>query len=161
MKLTGLSSATVKVFAISLTLAAVMMTVPTSSNAGTFPKLVYGYVWDAAGTPLEDADVTVNIKRPDTTIRSTLTDTTLSGGDYMVSFSQEDWEIGDTIEVISTYHGNQESNTTDPISAEGPQMVNISYAFEIPEFGSSAGILITGALLGAVAVVTLVYFRKR
>ena len=160
MKPAAPCSLTVRTSAVAVMLAAVLVAIPTS-NAGLFPKLVQGYVWDAAGTPLVDADVTVNIRRPDTSIRATYTDSTDSGGVYSVSFGPGEWELGDTIETISTYLGNQESNTTDPITEEGPQWVNVSYAFEIPEFGSTVGLMIAGALIGAVAVVTLVYHRKR
>ena len=160
MKLAAPYSLVVRALAVVLMFAAVAAAIPPSS-AGDFPKLVLGYVWDAAGTPLEDADVTVNIREPDTSIRATMTDQTDSGGQYTVTFAPEDWELGDTIETIAVYLGNQESNTSDPITSEGLQWVNVSYAFEIPEFGSSAGLMIAGALIGAVAVVTLVYYRKR
>ncbi|UCE91288.1 MAG: hypothetical protein JSV90_07715 [Methanobacteriota archaeon] len=161
MRFADRSSPAVKILAVSMAFTAIIVTVPGNSEAGTFPKLIYGYVWDGAGTPLEGADVTVNIRRPDTSIRATLTSATQLNGDYMVTFAPADWEIGDTIEAISTYQGHQESNSTGPITMEEPQWVNISYAFEIPEFGSAAGFLFTGALLGAVAVVMIVYFRKR
>ena len=160
MKLAAPYSLVARASTVALMLAAVAVAIPPS-NAGDFVKPVLGYVWDAAGTPLEDADVTVNIRKPDTSIRATMTDQTDSGGQYTVTFAPEDWEIDDIIEAIAVFLGNEESNTSDPITSEGLQWVNVSYAFEIPEFGSTAGLMIAGALIGAVGVVTLVYYRKR
>jgi hypothetical protein len=157
-----LSSAVLKVLVVSLALVAVITLLPTSSTASTTSKVIYGYVWDSAGNPLVGADVTLNMKRPDTSIRTTLTDETLSGGQYLVTFNPGEWEIGDTVEIISNYMGNMESNETEsPLTNDTPQYLNVSYEFEIPEFGSATGLLITGGLLGVVAVVALVYFKKR
>ena len=161
IKLKALSCLAFKVSIVALMLVAVTAIVPASSNAGTFPKVVYGYVKDSVGTPLDGADITVNVRRPDTSIRATMTDTTGSIGDYMVSFDPADWLIGDTVQVISDFSGHQTDETTDPLTEEGPMWVNITYEYEIPEFGSTAGLLVTGALLGAVGIVTIVYFRKR
>ena len=161
MRLTHLSSPATRVLIVSLMISAVAMMAPSQGAAGDFPKLVYGYVWDQAGTPLVGAEVTVNMLRPDDSVRSTETDTTLSEGDYMVSFDPATWMIGDRVQVISSYMGNTDDNKTDPILAEGPQWVNITYDYVIPEFGSAVGLLFTGALIGLVAVVALVYFKKR
>ena len=146
---------------VGLALVAVAVMTSLSSSAGDFVKPVTGYVWDSAGTPLEGADVTVNIRRPDTSIRATMTDQTGSDGEYEVTFASDDWEVGDTVEAISNYLGNQESNSTGPLTEDPFQWLNVSYTFEIPEFGDTTGLMITGALLGAVAVIALVYFRKR
>lgn len=146
---------------VALALVAVTAMTSFSSSAGDFPKLVTGYVWDSAGTPLEGADVTINIKKPDESIRATETNQTDSNGQYVVTFSPEDWEVDDTVETISTYLGHQESNSTGPLTDDPIQWINVSYTFEIPEFGNTTGLMITGALLGAIAVIALVYFRKR
>jgi len=47
----------------------------------TFPKVVTGYVWDSAGTPLEEADITVNLKNGPL-IKYMQTDATDSSGEY-------------------------------------------------------------------------------
>ena len=161
MRLTRLSSATLAILACFLLLATVAVTVPSSSTGDTFPKVIYGFIRDSEGTPLVGADVTVNIKRPDTSIRATLTDTSDSSAGYMVSFEPEDWDLGDNAEVIANYQGHQDDNSTLPFTDEEPQWLNLTYIIVIPEFGSATGLLVTGALLGAVGVVALVYFKKR
>jgi hypothetical protein len=127
--------------------------------AETFPKVVRGFVWDSEGRTVEAADVTINIKDGGSTI-ATYTETTTSIGFYSLTVASEDWDVGNTIELIASFGGNQDSNST--IATSAPiQYVNMTFTFEIPEFGSMAGFIVTGGLLGAVAVVALVYFRKR
>ena len=132
----------------------------TSDNvtAGSFPKGVVGVVRDSAGTPLEGADVTVNmLDGAGPTIRDTQTDTTDSDGQYAVTFALEYWEVGDTIDVIATYNAAEETNSSTADILPFNQ-VDITYAFEIPEFGSLSGILISAGILGIIASVAL---RKR
>lgn len=130
-----------------------------SGMAETFPKIVRGYVWDSEGRTVESADVTVNIKDGGSTI-ATYTETTNSAGFYSLTVDPADWDEGNTIETIASFGGNQESNSTTATSA-AIQYVNVTFTFEIPEFGSMTGLLVAGGLLGAVGVVALVYFRKR
>jgi hypothetical protein len=133
----------------------------TKSEAqSTYPKPVRGYVWDSEGTLISGADVTVNIKQG-VVIRSTLTDTTDSVGLYAVSFLAADWDVGDTIEVIASFSSQQTPPNSTAATSALVQWINVTAPFEIPEFGSMAGFIVTGGLLGAVAVVALVYFRKR
>lgn len=134
-----------------------MMIAPAIVSGASGPKQVRGYVWDSAGRDVEGADVTVNIRDPD--IRATLSDTTDATGYYSVTFGPSDWDIGDTIEVIATYLSNQETNSTSA-NSNPFQWVNVTYTFEIPEFGSIVGFLVAGSLLGIVATVFLVRKRK-
>ena len=133
----------------------------TKSEAQSiFPKPVRGYVWDSADTLIIGADVTVNIKQGEV-IRSTLTDTTDSAGLYAVAFESDQWDVGDTIEVIASYSGSESPPNSTAATSALVQWVNVTADYEIPEFGSTTGLLVTGALLGAIGVVALVYFKKR
>lgn len=132
----------------------------TSDNvaAGTGPKGVVGIVRDSVGRLLEGAVVTVNMfNGAGPAIRDTQTDTTDIDGQYSVSFDLNDWFVGDTIQVIAICEGAEEENSTT--ADDSPfQQVDVTYAFEIPEFGSLAGILISAGILGIIASVAL---RKR
>lgn len=114
----------------------------------TFPKDATGYVWDSAGTPLEGAQITVNLKN-NQFIKYTQTDTTDSAGEYYVSFAA--CEQGWTIEAIATYNSNQETNST---TADGSslQWVNVTFPFEIPQFGNLVGFAGAAFFIGVVAV---------
>jgi len=138
------------IFAVALILASYNVI------AASGPKQVRGYIWDIEGRNITGADITINIRwESDDTIRSTLTDTSSDPlGYYAVTFAPANWDIGDRIEVISTYLSNQESNSTTATSMPY-QWVNVTYPFVIPVFGSTLGFLVAGGLLGAVAVVML------
>jgi len=138
---------------IAVAVAAIMIA-PAIVSGASGPKQVRGYIWDNTGRDLEGADVTVNIRYPDTSLRSTLSDTSDANGYYSVTFGPSDWDIGNTIEVISTYDSNQETNSTSA-NANPFQWVNITYPFGIPEFGSTLGILVAGGFLGAVSIAML------
>jgi len=128
------------------------------AEAALFPTIVRGFVWDSAGTPVEGADVSVSTIQGVTT-RGTYTDTTDANGFYSVTFPGAEWDVGDTIKTTATFSGNQEDNET--IAADAVvQWVNVTYTFEIPEFGSSLGLIAAGGMVGLVAVVVLVWRRK-
>lgn len=111
------------------------------ASAGDGPKTVLGYVYDQNGDPIPGANVTINMRRPDNSIRSTLWyDATDSDGFYSVTFFDlggSPWEIGDTIEVIALYGADSASNTTiaTPSNDYPVQYVNVTIAIIIPEFG--------------------------
>lgn len=143
---------------IAIVFAALFLAAGNSLAADTV-KNVRGFVWDSEGRAVEGAEVVVSIKDGETT-RSSTSEPTDSIGFYSVSFAEECWDIGNTIEVIAEFDGKEEMNSTGATS-NTLQWVNVTFEFEIPEFGSMTGLLVTGGLLGAVAVVALVYFRKR
>jgi hypothetical protein len=149
-----------RVAMLSVALAISILLVSGSGTAAINPKPVRGYVWDSAGTLVDGADVTVNIKQG-VVIRSTLTDTTDSAGFYSVVFLSGQWDIGDTIEVIASFSGDQTDPNSTAATSALVQWVNVTFDYVIPEFGSTTGLLVTGALLGAIGVVALVYFKKR
>lgn len=130
------------------------------AQAASGPKVVRGYIRDNEGTVLQNADVTINILYPDTSLRSTLSDTSDSSGFYSVTFGNSDWDIGNTIQVIATYSSNQERNST-LANANPVQYVNVTYPYVIDEFGSALGLIMAGGAIAAVAAVFLVFFRRR
>jgi len=140
-----------------------MVMLSQTTVAGDGPKVVRGYIWDNAGNPLEDADVTVNIRNPDNSIQSTQSTSSNSAGFYSVIFLLfSEWDDGDTIEVVATWNSNQDSNTTIARNGQPVQYVNVSFPFEIDEFGSTElGIVIAGGAVGAIAVVLLVSGRRK
>jgi len=150
---------------LSLCFALAMFTLVGSddASAGDGLKIVRGYVWDKVGRTVEGADVTVNIRwASDDTVRSTLTEATNSDGQYSLTFGMSDWDIGDRIQTIATYNSAQEDNSTIATSSNvwPIQYLNVTFAFEIPQFGSTLGLVIAGGAIGAVAVVSLVVLRR-
>jgi hypothetical protein len=71
-----------------------------------------------------------------------------------------EWDIGDMIQVIATFDSKQEPNSTVATSV-GPQWVNISFKFVIPEFGSYLGLLIAGGAIGIVGIAVVSMKRRR
>lgn len=125
--------------------------VPASVAAGPANLVVYGFVTDINGDPVEGADVLVeNLDR----VVSPLTDTTDSLGRYDVSFEMASWVIGDEMRTTATYGAAEDSNTgiTDEFST---LQIDVQFTTEIPEFGSLAGVLVTMAIIGVVATVSL------
>jgi len=152
------------VLSVCFALAMFTLVVSDDASAGDGLKIVRGYVWDKVGRAVEDADVTVNIRlASDDTVRSTMTETTDSVGWYSVTFGMSDWDIGDRIETIATYNSVQEDNSTTATSSNiwPIQYLNVTFAFEIPQFGSTLGLVIAGGAVGMVAVVSLVVLRRR
>jgi len=137
-----------------------MIVASRPSVAGDVPKTVRGYIWDDAGRPMEGASVTVEIRNPDNSVQSTDMDTSDSTGFYSVMFENNEWDAGDTINVTATWDSNQEDNWTTALAGEVAQYVNVSFPFEIEEFGSAAGLLLAGGVIACVAV-AFVVLRKR
>jgi len=112
-------------------------------------KWVRGYVKDSAGRVLIGATVTVNILDGAPSPRATLVDTTDDSGWYHVEFNPGDWDVGNTIQVISSYEGDQrtveQSATLNII-----QQIDVTYPYEISQFGSWMGFALAGALVAVV-----------
>jgi hypothetical protein len=129
--------------------------------AATGPKIVRGYIWDDAGRLVEGAEVTINmLAQSDSSVRATYSETTPATGYYSVTFDMGEWDIGDMIQVIATFDSKQEPNSTVATSV-GPQWVNVSFDFEIPEFGSYLGLLIAGGAIGIVGIAVVSMKRRR
>jgi hypothetical protein len=151
------------ILAVSLVAIAVvaMMLSASYASAGPGPKAVRGYVKDNVGNELEGAHVLVEILIDSTTtVRTSDTYDSDSNGFYSVLFGAFDWEVGDTIKVTSTYNSNVEVNSTTA-NDKAIQYVNITYPYEIPQFGGWIGLAITGGLVAAVALVIMGMPRKQ
>lgn len=156
-----------KVLRSSVTLAvsiAVLMTamaalLPSQAAAGPQDISVRGYVWDSQYRDVEGADVVINIKDGET-VRSTDSDISDVNGYYSVMFAAADWEVGDTIEVIFTFESKQDTNWTTATD-DVAQYVNMTFGFEIPEFGSLLGLALAAVALGVVGTAAMVIWKKK
>jgi hypothetical protein len=108
---------------------------PKARIAAGGPKVVWGYITDSLGSPLDGAAVTVEVITPSLTVRDTQTDTTGSDGYYMFTFDRAVWDIGDTIRVTAVYDSSPQSNQT-VADDSGSQQIDVNFGFVIPEFGS-------------------------
>ena len=155
-------SASVVLSAALVLLVLAVAFVPAATEAGSHPKQVRGYVYDQTGRKVADAQVTVTMKDGETQI-SAKTDTSDSTGYFSCSFGTTEWYIGNRIVVTATYQSLQATNSTEVYCDDAFfQWENVTFPYEIPEFGGGfVGLLITGLLLGAVAVGALVFVRRK
>jgi hypothetical protein len=157
----GLSFAVVAVF--SLLAMAFFMAQSPNVSAATDPKYVMGYVKDSADRVLVGASIVVNMKDSgNTTVLFSKSGTTNGAGFYSLGFLPTEWNVGDIIEVISDYSGNQIKvySAATLLTLPFNHWANITYPYEIPEFGSTVGLIIGGVAIGVVGAVFLV-IRKR
>jgi hypothetical protein len=125
--------------------------VSVPASAGPANLVVYGYVTDSNGDPVEGADVLVeNLD----TVCSPLTDTTDSLGRYQVSFDLAYWQIGDTLRTTVTFGGNEES-ATGVADEFATLQIDVQFTLAIPEFGSLTGVLVTMGIIGIIATVSM------
>jgi len=159
----GLSFAVVAVF--SLLAMAFFAAQSPNVSAADDPKLVMGYVKDSADRVLVGASITVNIRddATDGTVLASKSDTTDGTGYYSVGFLATDWNVGDYVEVISDFSGNQIKvyEEAELLTLPFKQWINITYPYEIPEFGSTVGLIIGGVAIGVVAAVFLVVGKRK
>ncbi|MBE0517769.1 MAG: hypothetical protein IH630_00905 [Thermoplasmata archaeon] len=154
-------------FAVALTtvafaLIASSLMVSNGALAAIAPKQVKGYIWDSAGRPADGTDVTINILRQsDSSIRATMSETVGASGYYSVSFDPDEWDIGDTIQVIATYESAQQPPVSVVATSVPYQWANVTFLFEIPEFGSYLGLLLAGGAIGAVGIAVVAMKRRR
>jgi hypothetical protein len=146
---------------VALALVTSALMASDGALAAIGPKQVKGYIWDNVGNPVEGAQVTVNIlAQSDSSIRATLSEDSNAIGYYSMSFAMGEWDEGDMIEVLATYDSIQEPNST--VATDYPsQWVNVSFKFEIPEFGSYLGLLIAGGAIGIVGIAVVSMKRRR
>jgi len=158
----GVSFAVVTVF--SLLAMAFFMAQSPNVSAAADPKYVMGYVKDSADRVLVGASIVVNIRdgASNTTVLSSKSATTTGAGFYSVGFLPAEWSVGDIIEVISDYSGNQIKvySAATLLTLPFNHWANITYPYEIPEFGSTVGLIIGGVAIGVVGAIFLVV-RKR
>jgi len=144
---------------VSVLTVLALAAVPANSAADApNPIAVQGTIYDSEDNKIPDIPVTVNMK-DGATIVTTKSDTTGSLGEYGVLFQVTEWEVGYTIEVIATGPAGQESVTEDAPAAI-QITIDVQFAYEIPEFGFDAGVLVAGGAVGFIAVAALVWKRK-
>jgi len=117
--------------------APVPPSVPTRTAAGD-PLIVYGYVYDSLGQPVDGATVDVFMKYPDkTTVRKSYNTISAGGGYYSVTFlDYTEWYPGDFVDVLATYGTETASNLSVPADEFGLQEIDVSFtSFIIPEIG--------------------------
>lgn len=146
-------------FVVTVILSVAFIAASDSVEAGTGPKNVFGYVKDYEADPIPDILVTVNIKTSGGSIRDTMQDTTgptdgSPTGFYTVTFSLGVWDVGDIVEVIVSYSGDQEIVTKEIVD-DSAEHIDVQFEYEIPQFGSIYGFVIAAGLIAVVAVVFL------
>jgi len=159
----GLKSAiaAMSLFAVAFLVASIVAPTGASAAPGTFPKIVRGWIWDSAHNPVNNAQVTVQSVNG-TTVLDTNTTTTNAAGWYSVGFNPGKWDtwLGNRFNITATCPSGQERNFTAVTNAVF-QYLNVTYTFEIPEFGNTVGLLATAGILGGVAAVAVVCVRRR
>lgn len=145
---------------VLIVLAAAVL--PVATQAATHPKQVRGYVYDQDGRKVANAQVTVTMKDGVTQV-SAKTDTSDSAGYFACDFGLTEWNIGNQIVVTATFSSLQATNSTEVYCDDAfLQWENITFPYEIPELGNGfTGILITGLLLGGIAIAALVLIRRK
>jgi len=142
-------------------LVASMIVAPGASAAPQTDQLqIRGYIWDYAHKPVSGAQVTVHSVNG-TTVVDTQTDTTDATGYYSVNFMPGKWDTypGNHFEITATCPSGQGGNSTPTID-EPYLWLNVTYVFEISEFGNAVGLLTTAGILGGVAAAAVVCVRR-
>ena len=149
---------------VLVTLLALLAPLLFSTNAqgATVNKTVLGTVSDQDGSPLANAQVTVEIWGGDWPsqdfFRISSSATTNAMGYYEVTFSSNFWDPHNTIKVIVTFESVQK---TTKVEANGDeyQEVNMSLDLTIPEFGGAPGLL--ALMAGCLIPVVILIARRR
>jgi hypothetical protein len=149
------------VVSVAISMVGVML-LSHSANAYIWPKNVRGYIWDSIGRPVPNTPVTINILRQsDSSVRATSSVTAGEDGFYSHSFLGSDWDPGDTIQVIATHNTDQRTNST-VATVDAIQFVNVTFPYEIPEFGPSwIGLLAAGGSVAVVGIALLVFWKRK
>jgi len=123
-----------------------------------FPYVVDGKVYEGdTSHPIEGAEVSVTMYHSDET-NDTLNTTTAEDGQYSVAFDYGDYEVGDTIEVVATYDGRQQTET-DIVKGDDPggKTIDVIIPYLIPQLKGTIGVTLG---MFVVAVIALVALRK-
>jgi hypothetical protein len=147
----------VAIAAIAVVAVAMLLSSGYASAAG--PKSIRGYTYDNAGRPLQGTDVVLEVWTPLNTLRFTDSTTTDVTGFYsfLLNSFDGDWSDGDTFTIIATYSGVQRTGSL--LDDAGPwQWINLTFPFEIPQFGSYLGF---GIAAGGVGLIAMVFVVKR
>jgi hypothetical protein len=151
-------AAAIAVFAV----AAVVMLLASGFVSAAGPKVIRGYTKDSVGRVLEGTSVVLEVWTPAPSVLR-FTDSMLSDENGFYSFTLSsfdgDWDDGDTFTIIATYGGNQ---ITRSLLDNGTalQWMNMTYPYEIPQFGSLLGFGIAAGGIGLIAMVFVVKRKK-
>jgi hypothetical protein len=147
----------IAVFAV----VAVAMLLSSGYVSAAGPKVIRGYIKDNAANPLEGASVVLEVRTPLDVLRYTESTTSDETGFYSfildTLFGQ--WADGDTFKIIATYSGNQK--TESALDDGTPmQIIDVTFPFEIPQFGSLLGFSVAAGGIGLIAMVFVVRRKK-
>ena len=152
-------------FTVSLFVLAALTIVADDSEAATWPLNVRGYIRDNVGNPVQNAPVTINIRwaYDNDIIRATYTATAGTDGLYSRSIMAADWDIGDLIEVIATNPLNSDQESASEVAENtAVQNIDVTFPYEIPEFGIGFwGLVAAGFAVAAVGVALLVFWKRK
>jgi hypothetical protein len=128
---------------------------------------VRGYVYDDHGNNVAGANVTVTMFAGATEgVSKTATSSPSPKGYFSANFPSGEWATGDKIRITAEYKGLQALNGTDTppvVIVDGNNFYtwkNVTFPYEIPQFGNMTGLLVSAGLVGMVASVALVWRRK-
>lgn len=124
----------------------------------TKQKTVRGQVLNETNGPIMGLLVTVTVMNGES-VRTVLTNLTDASGVYTVTFVNDEWFVGDTIIVNTTYDNRTEENSSIATTAV-EQELNLQFIPIIPEFGLLRIALVASAIGITIAVVAL-YWRRR
>ena len=142
-------------------IAVVALLLSSSAVSAAGVKIIRGYAKDSAGRILDGANIVLKVWTPSHTLRFTDSFVADETGFYSFTLASMDNEFqdGDTFEVISNYNGAQH-NASKVDDLNPLQWINITYPYEIPQFGSLLGFGIAAGAIGLVAMVFVVKRKK-
>ena len=163
----GLRSAIVVLTVVLTMLVMAVAILPSASVADDNHTMnVRGYVIDNHGNKVAGANVTVTMFNGGTEgVSKTATSDVSPKGYFSVNFPSGDWATGNKIRITAEYKGLQALNGTDTppvVIVNGNNFYtwkNITFPYEISQFGNMTGLLVTAGLVGVVASVALVWRR--
>lgn len=124
----------------------------------TTPLIVFGYVYDEAGQPLQGADVVVTDLITSSSVES---DPTLSTGFYTATLGVGTWGIGHAIQIAVTAPGGAQASRTAPANDSDFLFLDVHFPTAIPQLGGPVGFAVAAGLLGVVAVVAVGVRRRK
>jgi hypothetical protein len=143
------------------------VTVSDNNNSDTYNwsititrlKVVTGRILNETSAPIPGLLVTVVVKNGQD-VRTEKTNTTDANGTYAVTFTNDEWFVGDTI-VVSANHENRTEDNSSLATTELEQQIDLQFVPVIPEFGVMEIALAASAVCITVAAVALYWRRKR
>jgi hypothetical protein len=132
---------------------------PSETAAASHTKDIRGYAYDSQYNRIPNIWITVTVLNPGNPVsRSEYTD---DNGYFNVQFAATEWNQGRTVRVVATYKTDQTTNETLILDNTYFQWGNATaFSYEIPQFGSTAGMFLTAGVIGVVAV-TVMFWKRR